>query len=258
MSTHNGTPPAPHVATRGAAPRQPTEFLPEFPIDGWLLRCYVFGRARLFGLALVRWLYLLLIGIALLWALLPLSGGWPLSLFWLALAGACWLVMRTAHRRSFIAFQPQSHTPPLARSMTPAQKMPCYVTGLLSVEQKVRHFTALPGFYRSFATREHALLCRVQTRRIWGVATWPEEEVGLWYAFFTSAQVVAIVQGALRTAAEPLPALAITYRPAPPVVGRQRGQPAPITLYLAFLNAEACATVLADLLIEWPAASRSA
>lgn len=258
MSTQNGTPPAPHVATRGAASRQPTEFLPELPIDGWLLRGYVFGRARLFGIALVRWFYLLLIGVALIWALLPLPGGWPLGSGWLALAGAGWLAMRGARRRSFISFQPQSHAAPPALPMTPAQKMPCYITGLLNVEQKVRPFSVLPGFYRSFATREHALLCRVQARRFWSVATWPEEEVGLWYAFFTPEQIVAIAQGALRTTAATLPALAITYRPAPPAVGRQRGQPAPLTLYLAFLTAEERATVLADLLTEWRAELRSA
>jgi hypothetical protein len=41
-----------------------------------------------------------------------------------------------------------------------------YITGALSVEAKVRSFTALPGFYRSFATREHVLIGRVQPRRI--------------------------------------------------------------------------------------------
>ena len=59
-----------------------------------------------------------------------------------------------------------------------------YVTGGLTVEGSEQRFTFVPGFYKTFATREHALLCQVRPAARVGVLRWPEAEVGMWYAFF--------------------------------------------------------------------------
>ncbi|MCX6041318.1 MAG: hypothetical protein NTV69_09310 [Caldilinea sp.] len=140
---------------------------------------------------------------------------------------------------------------PAPQPLPPAHKIALYASGLLQVGQKAQRFAFLPGFYRTFATREHALLCQVRPRPIWRIARWPADEVGLWYAFWTASQLTAVTPGQIDNGQQHLPALAITYCPADPPGSRQ---PATTTLYLAFLNEQARSSVLADLLADWPPA----
>lgn len=256
MITQNGPPPASisSTAAAGAHQRQ-TDFLPDIPSDTWLIRLYLLNRGHWVGVPLMRWIYFLLFGLAVIWSLFSLPGGWAIGALWLAVAVALGFVTRRAQRRSFTTFAARTVQPPPKQIMPPAKKMPVYVTGVLSVEQKVRTFTALPGFYRSFATREHALLCRARKRQIWGIAAWPEEEIGLWYAFFTPQQIDAVEPGELQIGRDALPGLAITYRPTAPIQSPRRRQPMPATLYLAFISEEDRTAVLADLLMEWQPAS---
>lgn len=246
MISQNGSPPAP------APPRvhqKPTEFLPDAPAELWLTRLYLLERAEWLGAPLIRWLYLTLAGLALAWTVLRLPGNWMVGIALLALAVALHLTVRYARRRGYTTFIPQPSPTPPAQMLAPAQKRPVYVTGVLSVERKVRAFTALPGFYRTFATREHALLCQVRPRRIWAIAAWPEEEVGLWYAFFTPEQITSIQPGLARIDRRALPGLAITYRP--DGENAQRKTASPLTLYLAFVDERDRDAVLADLLVDW-------
>ncbi len=246
MSSQNGAPIA--LAKPPAATQHATTFLPDIPLTPWRGWLYGLTRAQWLGLALVRWLYLLLIVLAGGWLLLALPGGWLVSLGWLTLAIVLWGLIRRAQRQYFTHFRADS----LAASAAPvrmpaADKRPLYITGALSVEAKVRTFTALPGFYRSFATREHALIGRVHPRRIAALATWPEDEIGLWYAFVTPPQIVAIQPGQQWIGRRLLPALALTYQPAPTA---RRRSPDLATLYLAFPNPDDHAAVLADLLVD--------
>lgn len=247
MSRQNGAPIAP--AKPLAAAQRTTTFLPDAPLAPWRGWLYGASRAQWLGLALSRWLYLLLIVLAGGWLLLALPGGWPISAGWLAATGVLWGLMRHAQRQHFTIFRAATISLPAPVKMPPADKHPLYITGWLSVEAKARGFTALPGFYRSFATREHALIGRVQPRRVAALATWPEDEIGLWYAFFTPPQITAIAPGQQWIGRQWLPALAITYRPAPAPTARRR-TPSVATLYLAFPNPADHTAVLADLLVD--------
>lgn len=250
MISRNGTPSAPQSASSNIRNRQ-TQFLPDIAGESWAMRLYLLSRAHLLEIPLTRWINLLLLGLGLLWGLLSLPGGWVGGALWLIVALALFLWVRSARRHAFTRFVPTSLSPkPSAQTLPPAQKRPLYVTGELSVEQKVRTFTALPGFYRTFATREHALLCRVRERRIWGFAAWPEAEVGLWYAFFTPQQIESIQPGQVKVGRKLLVGLSITYRTAPHPAA-QRRQPALVTLYLGFVSEEDRNAVLADLLVDW-------
>lgn len=255
MISHNGTPSAQKSAPVNIQSRQ-TEFLPDLPSDSWALRLYLLSRAHLLAIPLLRWVNILFIGLALIWGFLSLPGGWVGSALWLLVALALFLWVRSARRQAFTHFVPSPLSPaPSAQILPPTQKRPVYVTGELSVEQKARTFTVLPGFYRTFATREHALLCRVRERRIWGVATWPEEEVGLWYAFFTPQQIASIQPGEIKAGRQSLAGLSITYRAVSSHRSERRRQPALATLYLAFANEADRAAVLADLLVDWQSPS---
>lgn len=238
------------IAVAGAH-RQPTEFLADVASDTWTLRLYLLSCGHLMGLPLLRWLYFVMSMSAFVWIAFSLPGGWGVSVTLLAALVALVLTVRTLQHRSFVAFVGNTLPAPPLEVMPPAQKRPLYVTGVLSVEQKVRVFTALPGFYRSFATREHALLCRVRERRIWRIGAWPEEEVGLWYAFFAPQQIATVQPGDVRIGRNTLPGIAVTYRPDAPIRPPRRRTPMQTTLYLAFVTEEDRTAVLADLLVEW-------
>ena len=164
-----------------------TEFLPDRPVDTLRALAYHLDRQRLAGIPVIRCLYGLLIVLALIGLLRPGVGWWFAGGLLLVLL-ALWLWLRVQRRHDFVRFTPQVHAAAPGQAtlgpLNPAEKLPVYVSGVLSVDTRVRRFAALPGFYRTFATREHALLCQARPRRFGSVAAWPEEEQGLWYAFF--------------------------------------------------------------------------
>jgi hypothetical protein len=125
------------------------------------------------------------------------------------------------------------------------------VSGLLSVDTKVRRFAALPGFYRTFATREHALLCQARRRRFLGLATWPEDEEGLWYAFFYARQVRRLQTGQIAFDGAQFQGVMLEYQPDKPLDGKAwRRGPQHITLYIAFPQGADYQAALADLMVE--------
>jgi len=249
MSHSNGAPISPGSAR---AAQRATTFLPDAPLTAWQGWLYGLTRAQWLGVTLMRWLYLLLLALAGGWLLLALPGGWLVSLGWLAGAAAVWGLTRRAQQRYFTHFRPITAALPAPLTLSPADKRPLYISGALSVETRERTFQTLPGFYRTFATREHALIGRVQPRRVAGLASWPEDEIGLWYAFFTPSQIDAITPGQQRVGQQWLPALAIAYRPTPLPALRRRS-PTTTTIYLAFPNPNDHSAVLADLLVDWNA-----
>jgi hypothetical protein len=252
MLHRNGTPPSsdlPRATPPIAAVR--TEFPPDRPVDTLGAFAYQLSRQGIAGFPLIRWLYgLLLAGALLLPFFAPVLGWWG-SAGVLLLAAALWLWQRLARARGYIRFTPEAHATRtvLPQPLAPADKLPVYVTGTLSVERKVRHFAALPGFYRTFATREHALLCQVRPRRFGGLASWPEEEEGLWYAFFYARQVRRLQRGRIvfdRAACE---GFLLEYEPDMPLDGKSKRRQR-ITLYVAFPHAADCDAAIADLLME--------
>lgn len=199
---------------------------------------------------MLRWGYILLLGAAVVWLMGRLPGGWTVALLWLAGAMALAVGTRLARRGYHVTFTARAAPLPSGELLPAAEKVPVYVTGKLGVEQKQRTFTMVPSFYRTFATREHALLCRVDERRLWGIATWTEEETGLWYAFFTARQIVDVEAGSLVYGGLTFDTLAVTYRPTPHGSKRRR-EPEVTTLYLSFPDTTGHATVFADLAVEW-------
>jgi hypothetical protein len=81
-------------------------------------------------------------------------------------------------------------------------------TGLFEVEGKAQRFTELPATYRSFSTREHALMAVVRpARRLAGLASWPEGEIGMWYIFVKSSELRQVQPGTLSFGRVQRPAL---------------------------------------------------
>ncbi len=151
-------------------------------------------------------------------------------------------------RQNYIQFQAQSTPQVTPRPLRPADKLPIFATGFFSVEGKHAEFTWLQGYYRTFATREHALICLVQPSRFALVGKWPEKEVGMWYVFFKDEDVEDIQCGEIRYAGESFPGIAVRHGVFIPKRGRfDRDRTIQRTVYIACQEEADLQRIVADL-----------
>lgn len=255
LNGHHAVPSSAGTALAGV--RERTVFPRERLLLAPATLLYRWRRRQLAGTPLIRLLQWLLLAGGALWAVGLLPGRWwgagVCLLLLFALQGVLWWLQR----RDFVHFTPELLPPVQPTPLSSAAKIPLFATGLFGVEQKERRFTWLPGFYRTFATREHALLCQVSEDGA-GLSEWPPEEQGLWYIFFTPSAIESVQGGHLGFGRNRRPALAVRYRHTP---ARQKVKEAPTTrsetVYLAFQQDEDRETVLADLLFDSPPTARS-
>lgn len=192
-----------------------------------------------------------------------LAGQRALALWhWLVLAalllgGLAVIVLgRVAAKDDFIRFTVQPDLPaPPAMPLDPQDKAQTYATGHFEVEGKAGFFAGLLAYWRTFATREHAVMAIVHRTRFLGVARTADAQLGMWYIFFAAEHVEAVSAGELQFGGERRPALCVTYRhtPSQPAARRlaARLHPAPThrKVYLAFEDDAARRRVWADVLI---------
>lgn len=172
---------------------------------------YVLNRYQAFGAPLQRWVVVLLLLAALLLALGLLPGGVAAALAAMLLALALLASARLARRSQYVQFRPDSLAPqpaPDEAPFSPAEKLVLRATGLFEVEGKAQRFTELPAYYRSFSTREHAIMAVVApSRLLGGLASWQAEEIGMWYIFVKSNELREVQPGTLRFGRSRRPAL---------------------------------------------------
>lgn len=218
------------------------------------LRCH-----RFMGWAMERWPSALLLGAAA-W----IVGRWLLrsrpslpAWHWLALAllitltiGVLWL-RRWAARRTYILFEPQTDLPqPAGQALDPAEKLLIRATGRFEVGSKSHFFADLLGYWRTFSTREHAVMAIVHPSRFLWLGAMPEEDLGMWYIFFQPQDIESVTPGLLTYGATTRPALCVRYRaiPAAPPGRKQAAKPVPRVAYLTFDDEPSRRTAWADLL----------
>lgn len=214
---------------------------------------YNFTFTYLAGVTLFRWMVILLSGLFVLFLFAEPSYWIPTFVVWLGFVVALLLWRRHWQNTDFVRFEAGS-APSMEEStfqpirMEPDQKVPVHVTGLFSVEEREGRFTWMPGFYRTFATREHALLCQHQDRKFLGVSKPDEETVGMWYIFFRPADIVQLQWGKLSFGASPAPAIAVT-RQVEGTVKKRFGREKVVheTLYMTFADENDRKQVWADL-----------
>lgn len=235
------------------AKRRATEFPPERPIRSLRAVYYVFNRFLLGGAPLGRAITVLFLALAGLWATGLLPGRWTVSAFWLAMLAVHLALAASMRRNDFVAFEASQNMEPAAGTFVAEDKAPVHVTGLLSVEGKYRRFTFLPGYYRTFATREHAILALVRKRSLWGLAAVPEDEPGMWYAFVSPDQIRSVTAGKIRFDGEVLDAIAVAYTVTIPAKNRfQRSKTTTETLHIAPCVAQDVARICSDLILDAP------
>jgi hypothetical protein len=214
---------------------------------------YGLVRGQISGVPLIRWPQWALLIFGLVWGLAGLPGGWWVASVWLVLLVILQAAVWQLRRHNYVTFYPQRLPQISAQPLAASVKIPIFVSGLVAVEHKERRFTWLPAFYRTFASREHALLCQVGERPALSLGQWAEGEPGLWYVFFTPEAIQAIHWGVLTFGRNRRQALAVQYSYLPPRK-QENKPPAPVkeTVYLAVLDEAAGHTILADLLYDWP------
>ena len=240
-----------------AAPRT------EFPVPlrrtasarTWL---YHLSRRRTGGAPTLRWLLLPLVLLALAWGAGWLPGRWwGVGLSLLVLVTLITVVQRW-RQRDFVHFVPgpiasTEASDALAPPLTPEAKLPVYATGHFAVEEKRGRFTAMPGFYRTFATREHALLCRLNEPNFLGVGRWPADDFGMWYIFLAPENIARVETGHLHFDGQPRASLAVRHRVDVPKRGFRSGTRSVLqTVYITPCDGSHLALLLADLLHDRP------
>jgi hypothetical protein len=214
---------------------------------------YRLSRFLVGGAPAARFITYSLAIVGITWGLARLPGGWYGAAFLFALVVAQQLLFRNLRKRDFVGFEPSSVPSVTPKLMPPPDKIALYATGLLSVVGKQRRYTWVPGFYRTFATGEHAVMCLVRDRRFLGIGQWPEDEVGMWYAFFEPRAVRSLEWGLLHYGSQPMTAISVFYELRIPASSPNK--PDRIVMekvYLAFPSDVEARTVLADLLEGLP------
>jgi len=244
--------------------RKRTAFLPDPPIRTFAAGGYASHRFLLGGAPASRYLSTLLLFLALIWLTGLLPFRWPGVLMFSVLFLAHVVSGQLLKRRDYVTFD----TAPLPR-LSPAPiegdtSLPVYVTGNLSVEGRAQRFTFLPGFYKTFATREHALLCHARPRQLYRILQWPLDEVGMWYAFIEPQVIRRIEWGKIAFTPHAMPAIAIEYEVMKVTEGRLSGKKTETrsveTMYVASADEGILRSIAGDLLADQasePARQRS-
>jgi hypothetical protein len=227
---------------------------------------YVLRRYQVMGAPLQRWIVIVLLLAAPLMAVGLLPGGLAGGLIGLLLLIALLAGQRLAEGRQYVHFraEPAGQPAPAAMPISPAEKLAVHATGLFEVEGKAQRFTELPAVYRSFSTREHAIMAVVQpARRLAGLARWPEDETGMWYIFVKSNELRQVQPGVLGFGRSRRPALRLLVEQVLPdksavldAWGLQWGKDKSKlttrqqTIYLSFDGEAERARVMGDLLLD--------
>ncbi|MXY94388.1 MAG: hypothetical protein F4047_03565 [Caldilineaceae bacterium SB0670_bin_27] len=219
---------------------------------------YHLDRMMLAGAPVVRWIdgLLLLVGALGAFHFVPghfFTTGLCLVLF----ASFIWL-RRHWRSRDYVQFV-ESPTPSVTpQPLAPKDSVPIHASGYFTVEEKNERFTWLQGYFRTFATREHAVICLVQPKRFL-LAEWPEKDVGMWYVFFFPKSVRSIRYGTVSYGRNAQTCLAIEHEILIPKRGRfSRERTVQETVLLASPTEEDTRRILADLLHDSHAKSEEA
>lgn len=190
-----------------------------WPLDYWLLLLIVL----LAGVVSLRWI-----------------PGSPWLVYLLSLLFVVlWLVTFLAKRSQYVIFAPESakQTIAVAPALQATEKIELRATGRFEVEGKEQSFTEIVAYYRTFATREHAVMAIVPPSRFLLIGSRPYGQEGMWYIFFQSQNVCGLETGTLSFGMEDRPALRVLCR-------SEEGEE---TVYLSFDDVSARRRVLADL-----------
>jgi hypothetical protein len=151
-----------------------------------------------------------------------------------------------------VKFTPEPDAqPPAPAALLPDDKVQVRATGRFTVNGQAHDFADLLAYWRTFASREHAVMAIQHDNRWLLLGAMPEELVGMWYIFFAPEAVRDLTPGRLAFASEAGPALRVRYwRTEPSADEKKPPRLVEETAYLRFEDDEARRSVWADLLAD--------
>ena len=187
------------------------------------------------------------------WREMPPTPAWH----WAILAGIIVAALGLAYlrhwagRQMYVAFAADpARAAPAPRPLEPTDKVALHATAVFEVEGKERLFADLLAYWRTFGSREHAVMAIMQRARFLLLGSVGERILGMWYVFFTPAMIAAITPGTVSFGAATHPALRVVYRFTPPATGRKPAARVTRLVYLSFADESGRAQVWADLLAD--------
>lgn len=155
-----------------------------------------------------------------------------------------------AARTSYVRFTPHAaHPAPAPLAMAPEDKEAAFATGRFEVDAKAGQLANLAAYWRTFGSREHAVMAIQHVSRFL-LGTMPGESVGMWYIFFKPEDVEGVAAGTVTFGAARRPGLRITYWRQPLSEGKKAKKPVREALHLAFETEAGRDRVWADLLAD--------
>lgn len=172
---------------------------------------------------------------------------------WLALALILFVALGTillrtwAAHAGYVVFTPQPQlAAPAPDTMAPEDKEAHFATGRFEVAEKRGYLADLTAYWRSFGTREHAVMAIQHASRFF-LGSLPADQIGMWYIFFRPDDIEEVTPGEVAFGASRRPGLRVTYRSTPPEDAKKPRKPAREIAYLAFENEASRERVWADL-----------
>jgi hypothetical protein len=175
----------------------------------------------------------------------PLPAWHWLTLGLIVAAALGFVLLRSlAGRAGYVRFAAQPALPaPAARAMPPASKTSLFVSGRFSVEEKYAVLADLLAYWRSFETREHAIMA-IQHASRFLLGSRPDDQLGMWYIFFRPEDVIEVMPGTVTFGTTARSGLRVIYRNQP---SDDSKKPVREVAYLAFENEAGRESVWADL-----------
>jgi hypothetical protein len=122
------------------------------------------------------------------------------------------LLQRWATARHYVRFTPEpAAAAPAPLALDPRDKVQVRATGRFQVEGRSGEFANLLSYWRTFASREHAIMAISHGSRFLLIGFTPEDQVGMWYIFFMPQAVRTVTAGRLTFGADEGPALCVRY-----------------------------------------------
>ncbi len=209
---------------------------------------YNLDRHYFVEVKLRTWLNWMLALLAMIILLLRPPGGWMIALAPLLAIVILSVSNRFARRRYYIHFVPEQHPQPpedAPAPLWPEDKLLHRASGHFHVEGMEDDWTDLIAFYRTFETREHAIMARRTPTRFLRVGQVNPETLGMWYLFISPADLLEVTPGRIYYGEEGKPGLRLRWRRF-----NEKGKPLEDVAFLHFDSEADRERVQADLRLD--------
>ncbi len=194
------------------------------------------------------WLNWALVILAVLALLVRFPGSPLAAALLLALVALLGLGRRYARRRHYIHFAPQQTPKPPEdppAPLWPEDKLLHHASGHFQVEGKEADWAGLIAYYRTFETREHAIMARRTPSQFLKIGEIDPLTLGMWYIFITPENLLNVTPGRIYFGGEGEPGLRLRWRRFD-----EKGKPIDDVAFLHFDSVADRERVQADLLLD--------